>query len=297
MIPKLSIGLPVYNGEQFLPFAIESILAQTFTDFELVISDNASDDGTRDICETFASQDKRIRYHRNETNIGATQNWYLVHKVSKARYFASAAHDDVYEPDYMRACLEVLERDPGVAVCHSRFMAIDERGETIGPIDITCDTTSPLVHERLRALLSVDYMCLQLYGVMRSEILGRVQEFQGYYMADWNTLAELCLLGKIVEIPEVLFRHRRSSGKLGDIVHSGKSVTEMSEIDPGTDWSIRRPDDIRWRNYFGSVKRLVPRSIDRLNCYRVLAQLYARHRIIPRVKARIRRLASASSGT
>lgn len=273
--PRLSIGLPVYNGEDFLAEAIDSILAQTFTDFELIISDNASTDGTRTLCEAYASRDPRVRYHRNERNIGATQNWYLVHKLSSAKYFASAAHDDAYEPEYMRACIDLLECDPTVVVCHTKSMVINERSEVIGAFDNATDTTSPHAHERLRRLLGVDCACLQLYGVIRSDVLGRTQMFSGYYTADWNTLAELCLLGKIVELPRYLFRHRRSAGRLGDIVHSGKSSVEMTTIDPGTDWTLRLPSTIKWRNYFGSVARMVQPRGERIRCYGVLVRLLA----------------------
>lgn len=287
--PRLSIGLPVYNGEDFLAEAIDSILAQTFTDFELIISDNASTDGTRALSEDYAKRDPRVRYHRNDVNIGATQNWYLAHKLSTARYFASVAHDDVYEPEYMRACIDVLDSDPAIVVCHSKTVTIDEHG-VLGPtIDISVDTTSSWPHERLEQLLTIDYMCIQLYGVMRTEVLGQTQVFQGYYGCDRNTLAELCLIGKIAEVPRYLFRHRLFAGTLGVIVNSGKSSAEMAAIDPGTDWKRRSVGTVLWRNYFGSVARLVPSPVDRLRCYLVLARLaapWAVSRVVARMNAR-----------
>ena len=293
--PKLSIGLPVYNGEAFLAEAIGSILAQTFTDFELIISDNASTDGTRAICEGYMKRDPRVRYHRNDVNIGATQNWYLVHKLATARYFASAAHDDVYEPEYMKACIDVLECDPGVVVCHSKTVAIDKHG-TVGPkIEVAVDTMSSRPHERLRELLTVDYMCIQLYGVMRSEVLSRTQMFQGYYGCDRNMLAELCLIGKIAEVPRYLFRHRYFDESLGVIAASGKSVAEMAAIDPGTDWELRAVGAVQWANYFRSVARIVDSPFDRLRCYFVLARLAAPwglSRVVARARMRLAALVS-----
>ena len=96
--PRLSIGLPVFNGDDYLEAVIVSILAQTYTDFEFVISDNASTDRTEEICRTYAAKDTRIKYFRNPKNIGATQNWYRVFDLSSGEYFASAAHDDLYAP-------------------------------------------------------------------------------------------------------------------------------------------------------------------------------------------------------
>src|SRR5690349_812781 len=92
--PQVSIGLPVYNGEKYLLNAIGSLLKQDFEDFELVISDNASTDKTEAMCHEFAAKDKRIRYHRNETNIGATGNYNRVFRLSNGEFFRWASHDD-----------------------------------------------------------------------------------------------------------------------------------------------------------------------------------------------------------
>jgi glycosyltransferase involved in cell wall biosynthesis len=274
--PRLSIGLPVFNGEAFIASTLDSILAQSFSDFELIIADNASTDGTAAICQAYAERDRRVSYRRNETNIGATQNWYLVHELSSGEYFASAADDDVYDPDYMRACIDVLDHDPDAVVCHSRTRIIDAAGGPRGVMDVQVDTTSSLPHERIHQLLTHDYLCVQLYGVMRWDVLARTKVFEGYYSCDRNTLFELCLLGKIVEVPRYLFHHRLYAGALGWIVESGKSVDEMTALDPGTDWTKRSTGWIVWRNYFESVRRLVGEPNERARCYLVLARLLPR---------------------
>lgn len=284
-VPRLSIGLPVYNGGDYVGLAIQSILAQTFTDFELIISDNASTDGTRRICEDFARRDKRVRYHRNEENIGATQNWYLVHRLSRAGYFASVAHDDLYEPTYMERCIEVLDRDPSIVVCHTKTKLIDERGNPSGVFDVEVGTTSTSAADRLYRIIRYDYLCIQLYGVMRSEALAATKVFAGYYGCDRNLLAELALIGRIVEVPEYLFLHRIYAGSLGSIVNSGKSESEMRSIDPGTNWDNT---STQWRifwHYAGSVGRHVSSPLERLRCYGVLLRLLA-----GRVKGRVDRL-------
>ena len=106
---KLSIGMPVYNGELFIERAIESILAQTFTDFELIISDNASTDSTQEICQNFSKKDDRIRIFKQEKNIGIHRNFYFLLSQAKGEYFAWAAVDDYLDKDFMEKNLKVLE--------------------------------------------------------------------------------------------------------------------------------------------------------------------------------------------
>jgi len=281
-IPLLSIGLPVFNGEKYLPYTLDSILNQTFSDFELIISDNASTDSTRDLCQKYAARDHRIRYHRNQKNIGATQNWYRVFELSSGKYFASVAHDDVYDPEYMQKCVDVLENDPSVVVCYSKTKVIDETGKFVGNFDVTVDTTSVSPHDRLYNVIKIDYLCIQLYGVMRSSALRNTKVFVGYYGCDRNTLAELCLLGKVKEIPEYLFFHRLYPEALGAAMNSGKSLDELSLLDPGTDWRLRSTTMTIYQNYFASVRRLILSSKERVNCYMTLLRL-----IIEKISKRI----------
>ena len=115
--PRVSIGLPVYNGERFLARAIDSLLAQDFVDFELVISDNASTDGTGEISRDYAARDPRIRYHRNERNIGAVGNFNRTLDLASGEYFKWAAHDDWCAPQFLGRCVEVLDDDPSTVLC------------------------------------------------------------------------------------------------------------------------------------------------------------------------------------
>lgn len=257
--PRLSIGLPVFNGADYLEEALRSILAQTFTDFELVISDNASTDGTEHICRAYAMKDKRIKYYRNPKNIGATQNWYRVFDLSCGEYFASAAHDDLYAADYMEKCISVLDRDPSIIVCHSKTQIIDGQGARLDDDRISkmlaakIDTVSSSPSVRLYNVIGVDYLCIQLYGVMRAQALRDTKVFVGYYGCDRNTLAELALIGKIFEIPEYLFFHRIYPDALGAAVYSGRSLQELFFLDPGTDWNERFAALKVFGNYFRSV--------------------------------------------
>src|SRR6267142_2279410 len=115
-VPKVSIGLPVYNGEKYLRFALNSVLQQTHDDFELIISDNASTDATQKICREYAAKDQRIRYDRNETNIGAVGNYNRVFELGRGEFFKWASHDDEFHPSLIEKCLKVFEQSPASAV-------------------------------------------------------------------------------------------------------------------------------------------------------------------------------------
>src|SRR5438128_3187989 len=110
--PSVSLGLPVFNGEAFLVQVLESILAQTYGDFELIISDNASTDATPDICRVYAARDPRIRYVRNATNVGAARNFNRVFQLSTGEYYKLANADDVCAPTLVERCVAVLDTHP-----------------------------------------------------------------------------------------------------------------------------------------------------------------------------------------
>jgi glycosyltransferase involved in cell wall biosynthesis len=265
--PRLSIGLPVFNGEKYLAEAIDSILGQTFSDFELIICDNASTDNTQDICQAYSERDGRIRYFRNQENIGAVQNWYRTFELSLSEYFTAAAHDDFYHPEFMLKCVEVLDQNPAVVLCYARTKIIDENGKYVQDFVVEIDTNSPKPNVRLYNTINVDYLCIQLYGVIRADALRRTQVYIGYYGCDRNTLAELSLLGRIYEIPEYLFYHRLHPQALGAAQNSGRSIQELLALDPGTDWRSQSPTITRFRNYFTAVSRVPLSGPERLLCY------------------------------
>ena len=161
-IPLLSIGLFVYNGERFIEKALDSILNQTFTDFEVIISDNASTDRTGDICRLYAQNDRRIRYYRNEKNMGAGWNVRRVCDLATGKYFEWAAADDMLEPGFLRACVETLEADPGYVVAHSKTRVVDENGKPVEDYVWPMATDSPDTVTRFREMLLNDHMCYQI---------------------------------------------------------------------------------------------------------------------------------------
>src|SRR5437879_5289624 len=116
--PRVTIGMPVYNGEARLATALDSLLAQDYRDFELIISDNASTDATGSICHDYARADGRIRYYRHPQNMGAAHNFQRVLQLARGQYFMWAAYDDLWDPDFLTRCLAVLETDPSAVLAY-----------------------------------------------------------------------------------------------------------------------------------------------------------------------------------
>lgn len=215
--PRISIGLPVYNAEKYLRCALDSILSQTFTDFELIISDNASTDSTPEICEQYANIDSRIRYCRNEKNLGAAENFNKVFRLARAKYFKWIAYDDVCLPSFLEKCIEVLDRNPDIALCYPKTVLIDEDGNEIKKYDDRLHMMEKAPHERLRHYLTKVNLANAVFGVIRTSVLRDTRLLGKYFGADYILLMELCLRGKFFEVQDHLFLrrdHERNSRRL-----------------------------------------------------------------------------------
>jgi glycosyltransferase involved in cell wall biosynthesis len=212
--PKISIGLPVYNGEVYLKSAIQALLDQSFTDFELIISDNASSDTTESICREFAARDNRIRYYRNQENIGGAPNHNRVFELSTAKFFKWAAHDDLYPKEMLQRSFEVIEKaPPTVCLVYSQFEMIDESGNSLGIGSDPIEKKDPRPHVRLaRLLMKVGYHTAT-YGLFRSETLRKSGLLRSFPYSDRVYLAELAMLGELWEIHEPLLFLRNHKGR------------------------------------------------------------------------------------
>jgi glycosyltransferase involved in cell wall biosynthesis len=223
--PRVSIGLPVYNGEEYLRKCLNSILAQTYQDFELIISDNASLDGTEAICREYASRDSRIRYYRNSENLGANPNFNRTVELAQGDYFKWMAYDDILAPTYLARCVEVLEQNPTVVLCHTQTVFIDRDGDVIPyhpqkssfvdkfgsvyPKEPPKNLDALWPHQRYEAVLQAMLWCYECFGMMRLDQLRSTGLFGDYYGADKVLLSQMCLLGPFAEVPEPLFFNRR----------------------------------------------------------------------------------------
>lgn len=216
----VSIGMPVYNGANFIREALDSILSQTYENFELIICDNASTDETEKICREYMSKDSRVRYYRSQQNLGATWNFNRVFELSSGKYFKWAAHDDLIAPDFLLKCVEVLERDPALILCHSQAKVIDDRGNVLQEYKVQLNTDSPKPQERFHELLH-QHLCFPIFGLIRSSILKNIDPLMGNYShADGILLLKFALLGRFYEIPEYLFFYRK---------HTQQSISLFSQ--------------------------------------------------------------------
>lgn len=207
--PRVSIGLPVYNGAIYLRAALDSLLQQDFEDFELIISDNASTDDTEAICRDYASRDRRIRYQRNPTNIGSARNYRQVFELARGEFFKWCSHDDVCRPTFLRRCLDVFEASPrSVVLVYPQCDLIDEYGRVIGRAQGSVATRQTRPFQRLAHVLHNFSYAYPIWGVIRAECLGRSGLTGSVWYWDEVLLAELSLYGQIVEIAEVLSEQR-----------------------------------------------------------------------------------------
>jgi glycosyltransferase involved in cell wall biosynthesis len=207
--PRVSIGLPVFNGERYLAAAIESILAQSFVDLELIICDNASTDATKAICMRYANEDQRVRYFRHDQNLGAAANFNFTVKLATGEYFKWAAHDDLLEREFLEKCIEALEADPGAVLCCSLATMLGANGAKwrerydAARLNVEHPRPSQRFGARLRTLRFVE-----VFGVIRTKTLKQTDLIGKYPYADRVLLAELALFGRFINIPEFLFTLR-----------------------------------------------------------------------------------------
>lgn len=207
----VSIGLPVHNGAAYLARTLEALLTQTWQDFEIVISDNASTDATREIALDFAAGEKRIHYFRSETVLMPAENHNRALALSNGTYFKWAAHDDLCLPRFLDACLEVLEGDPAVVLCFPEAAIVDETGALIHNYTYKLTTSAQSPSRRFGALVCADHRrhgAFEIYGVIRRQALLSIPPMGNYVRGDSLVLARLALLGRFHEIPEVLFLSR-----------------------------------------------------------------------------------------
>lgn len=263
--PRLlvSLGLPVYNGCNFLRQALDSILAQTYPAWELILSDNGSTDATPDICAEFAARDGRIRFYRHRVNMGASRNFNFVFTMARGPLFRWTAHDDICEPALIERCVAGLSAHPAAVLCHPRTRVIGPSGETLYDENLKLRTDSNDVRERYKDLICLDHACFPIFGIIRSDLLRRTPLLGAFVGSDRNLLAELALHGPFHEVPEILFLRRD---------HPNTSTRQYPVASARLAWfkdsshSARYPTLRRAYGYLSSLARAPLTARERLAC-------------------------------
>ena len=267
--PLIGLGMPVFNGAEYIVGAIESIINQSISDFELIICDNASTDETEAICRKYAESDARIRYYRNEKNIGAHPNYNRTFELTSGKYFKWTPHDDLLHPDFLKACINAMEERSESVVSQSYLQYIDEDDNKIGVYDSKLTgSDSPSTMRRLASLLLTKHPSYEIMGVFRRSAMVDTKLLQSFHGADRALLAELALRGTFNQIQQPL-----------QLVRDHKKRYSRAQVRPRdrANWHDARltsrfsfPTWKLYGEYWGMVGRDTHSLSDRLGCYLVL---------------------------
>lgn len=257
--PRVSIGLPVFNGEDYLEDAIRSALTQTFDDFELVICDNASSDRTQTIARDLALGDPRVRYLRNEHNLGASGNFTRAFLETRGDLFKWLAHDDRLAPGYLAATVAALDAAPDAVLCNTAVDYIDERGEVFASYtSVLGDAGGVRPSRRFATMVLRSHSCVDMFGLVRRGALENSLLISSFHGADRALLAQLSLRGRLLQLPERLVQMRE---------HGKRYTRQMSSREARRLWH-------------SSAKKRAS-ALPTLNLYRVYLALVANERLSP----------------
>lgn len=225
--PRLSIGIPVFNGADFLPETLDSLRAQSFSDFEILISDNASTDQTEEICRDYVQLDSRIHYSRNAENIGLSQNCNRLPPLARGSLFKWAMADDPYEVDFLEVCVGALDKHPDSIMACTQAQFIDGDGKEIAVTAPSFNLPFDSAFDRVHAVFCYRSWVNSILGVIRLEPLLETPLLPHYSGGDYVLLAQLALRGKIIESPQRLLRRRLHSRASSQVADDAKRVDKM----------------------------------------------------------------------
>jgi glycosyltransferase involved in cell wall biosynthesis len=286
----VTIGCPVYNADEYLELALESLLDQSYDDYEIFISDNGSTDRTEEICRAFATRDERVRYSRSEINHGLSWNWNTLIAGARGEYYKTAAHDDLHARDYLLRTTSVLDEHLDVVLCYPKTIDIDADGNELGIHPDNLDLQQPTPHQRLAHLLRYMRFCNPIFGLMRTSVLRSTGWMRPYGKADRVLLAEMCLRGKYYEYPEPLFYRRLFSGR------SLEKYTDPAELDRFHATAPTASSGYPWTRLFaahvGAIRHAPIPEVERIRCLGALLREWRHYRgALEEASAGVRRLA------
>jgi glycosyltransferase involved in cell wall biosynthesis len=282
--PRLSIGLPVYNGGRYLAKSFDALLGQSYGDFELIVSDNASTDDTSDICRDYESRDARIRYYRQPRNIGSSPNHNFVAEVARGELFKWASYDDLYARELLARCVDALDERPDAVLAHSWTANIDETDAVFAAPMYPLTTDGATAPERFRSVL-FESGGDDIYAVMRTDILRRVLPQDSYHHAEHPVVAALSLYGPFLQVPDWLFFRRDHPEQAERACTSVRS--RCANMDPRRADRLRHPVARLYAEYFWAYVTAIHRAPltteERRACYGHLTRWMTRRATSPRI--------------
>ena len=213
----VTIGLPVYNGASLCRIAIESVLAQTYPNFELLISDNCSTDETEEVCREYAQRDSRVRYTKTERNLGSAGNFCRTAELARGQYFRWIAHDDSIHPDFIAECLAIAEADPEI-ISVAPIIEIVDRAAGMKRQSVVSYTgrrrwSSNRLEQYAQMMEELAYcethsdglfMVAYLFALHRLSLLRRTRLVMPFISSDYVLAAELAMWGKLAFVNKPL---------------------------------------------------------------------------------------------
>ncbi|MBI5851710.1 MAG: glycosyltransferase [Planctomycetes bacterium] len=253
----MSIGVPVFNGERYLAHTLEVLLAQTFRDFEIIISDNASTDATPRICRDAMAKDPRVRYFRQESNVGAAMNYNRAFALARGRYFRWNAADDFVAPDALAKCVNFLRENQDFVLAYPRTKIIDDQDRALEEYDDGLDLRDASVARRIDVILQRTRECNAVFGLIDAERLRQTGLIGCFTGSDHILLFELALRGPFAELDGSWF-YRRTHPAASS---ADKSLARQREFyDPKhEDRQFERSSIERTRRHFREAFRALGR--------------------------------------
>jgi glycosyltransferase involved in cell wall biosynthesis len=206
--PRVSIGMPVYNRDKYVGVSIEAHLGQTYTDFELILTDNCSTDRSEEICRSYAEKDPRVKYHRNPRNLGAAGNYRRCWELSTGEYFRWNPSDDFISPNLLERAVDILDHDPSVFVAYPRTKLVDADGNFLRDFDENLNLMDERPSERWKGVQRNIRLGNLHYGLCHADKLRKTGLLRNYSGGDFPLIAEMALYGKFFEIEDAFFYRR-----------------------------------------------------------------------------------------
>lgn len=292
--PRVSIGVPVYNGQRYIRYTLDSLLAQTYRELEIIVTDNCSTDQTPQIVQEYAAGDSRVKYVRNPVNLGPARNYNRSLELAAGEYFKWNPADDLCAEQFIEKCVAVMEADRSVVLAYPRTTIIDSEGQIVGNYEYELDFDDPRPHVRLLRMMCVDHRlhgAHEMYGLIRTHVLRRAGGLPSHVRGDSVLLARLALAGRFRRIEEHLFYNRdhsaRSSKYLSRLaVRRGSRLSRWIGCGPlpSAEWwdpklrgRIVFPEWRVWREYVRAVQQADLPVADRLACWGALGLYTFRH--------------------